>query len=72
MPELTPEQQQDIQNRAEAFMKDYADLVKKYEIKMTAVPVYAPTDNGIYITMIQGGPVDTKYESVKSNFMKSE
>ncbi len=70
MLELTPEQQQDIQERAEAFMKEYNELVEKHGIKMSAAPVFVPNERGSWECMVQGGPIDTKYLPVKSNFMK--
>lgn len=70
MPELTEEQQKDIQDRAEAFMKDYNDLVQKHQIKIAAVPVFVPNEKGTWECMVQGGPTDVKYTPVKSNFMQ--
>ena len=46
------------QERADAFLKKYGELVKELEIDISHYPVFVPTDRGTFELRIQSSPVD--------------
>jgi hypothetical protein len=68
--DFTPEQQKDIQQRSEAFFKDYQGIVEKHQIDFISVPQMVPDENGVFGLMIQNIMSDKKYASVKSPLSK--
>lgn len=69
----TPEQteQETKKNAVNNFIKEYGELVKKYEIDfgqyLVAVPI--PNAPGVFGLQIQSSPVDVSNQPVKSNFI---
>lgn len=48
----------DFKTRADAFIKDYGDLVAKHNIDFAHYPVYMPDGAGGFRTVLQTAPVD--------------
>lgn len=67
-PEVAP----DFQKRAEAFLADYGELVKKHNIDIAAYPVYMPDGKGGFDTVIQQSTVDTTDKPYRSPFVPEE
>lgn len=58
--------------RAEAFLKEYKELVDKHKVDFVTYPVYMPDGQGGFKTMIQSTPVDTSATYVKSPFIPGD
>lgn len=76
MSEATPPKEgvNDFKERAEAFMKEYGELVAKHGVDFASYPVWAPNKDlpGSFITYLQMTPVDTKNQPVASPFVAKE
>lgn len=46
--------------RVESFIKEYGELVQKYEVDLMAVPTFQPDEKGGWQVRIQSQPVDLK------------
>jgi hypothetical protein len=68
--EYTPEQQQDFQERATAFQKEFAEFMKalseKHECEFVYGVATVPGPNGIYGLGVQQNIGDLKYKAVPS------
>lgn len=58
--------------RAEAFMKDYGELVAKHQMDIASFPVLIPDGQGAFKLTIQSTPVDTSKAPKLSPFMGKE
>lgn len=47
-----------LKKRAEAFIKEYGELVEKHKMDFAHYPMYIPDNHGGFKTVIQGTPVD--------------
>ena len=56
--------------RIEVFLKEYRELVEKYKVDFANFPVYQPTGNGDFKTIIQSTPVDLTKLSKPSPFIE--
>lgn len=66
----TPEQEQEERNnRINAFVQEFGELVAKHRVDFAAFPVYTPDGNGGFRTTLQHTPVDVSKQPVKSNFI---
>lgn len=70
MEKLTPEQQEDINTRVEAFRKDYSSLVEKYQVDFITYPQFARHEQGFFGVISQMMVVDKKYAPVPSPFQE--
>lgn len=59
--EITKEQQKDIDNRVDEFLKRHTANVKELEIDFAMIPQYAQVGQNVYATQVKAVPVDTKY-----------
>lgn len=64
----TPEVEKD---NSEAFLKEYGELVKKYEMDFVTFPMYEPNGNGKWELTVKTQLVTTKGQPVKSPFVAS-
>lgn len=71
--ERTPEQiaQEDLNNRVNAFLKDYGELVGKYKIDFATYPMFVPDGQGGFRVVNQSTPVDVSNQPIRSNFMET-
>lgn len=69
MPTLTDEQKQDSQQRQEGFLKEYGDLIEKYDYDFISFPMFVPNEKGNFETYIQNQAVDKKYRPVPSTII---
>jgi hypothetical protein len=59
-----------FEDRRDAFIKDYGELVKKYQVDLATFPVFMPNKEGSFDVKIQNTVVDIsekKDEFVKTN-----
>lgn len=69
--EKTPEEtkQDELNERVNAFMKAYGELVTTHGIDFASYPVFIPNGRGGFDIVIQNTPVDVKNHPQKSPFM---
>jgi hypothetical protein len=63
---MNPEQEKEFQVRANLFKEEFEPLLKKYELELTAFPLYAAAPGGAFVTVINQQIADTKYKGVPS------
>lgn len=63
------EQLKDIQERREAFLQKYKELIDEYKVDFLAYPVFIPNDRGTFEITLRQELADTKYSPVKSPFV---
>ncbi len=56
------ENKEEFQKKAEAFIAEYGELVKKHKIDLAHIPVYLPDEKGGFVTTIRSYPVVVKEE----------
>lgn len=71
-PELTKEQQADIDARTEEFFKRYKENVLELEIDFVSYPQYVQTGQNMYSTFNGIHTVDKKYAPVPSPFTNED
>ena len=70
MSKTAPVPAEDFQSRVDAFLKEYVELTKKYEIDYASYPVYVPDGNkGKFDTLIQTVPVDMRLKKLNESFV---
>lgn len=47
-----------INEKAQAFLKEYGELVTKHKMDFASWPVFVPNSNGTFTVTIQSQPVD--------------
>lgn len=69
----TPEQiqQDEVNTRAQAFLKEYGELVGKHKIDFATYPMFVPDGQGGFKIITQSTPVDISNQPVRSNFMQT-
>lgn len=50
----------EVQVRADSFLKEYGELVEKYNIDFATYPVFVPDGNGGFRVIVQNTPVDIR------------
>lgn len=61
------------QEKADAFVKDYRELVAKHEVDFATYPVYVPDGTGAFKVIIQNTPVHTpKLTESPKEFVEKE
>lgn len=65
VPTISEEEKKNI----ELFLKEYGELVAKYNVDYINFPVYAPDSNGNWVLTIRSQPISTKNRPVKSPFI---
>lgn len=55
--------------KAEAFLKEYGELVVKHNMDFANYPVYIPDGQGGFRTVVQSTPVDMSKMAKPSPFM---
>jgi len=60
---------EETKKKAEAFLKEYGELVEKHKMDFANYPVYMPDGQGGFKTLIQCTPVSTEKLSKPSPFM---
>ena len=60
------EAQKEVQERIQAFIKEYGELTKKHKVDFVNFPMFTPNDKGSWDIVIQTQPVDTTNQPVKS------
>jgi hypothetical protein len=66
MEKYTEEQLKDVATRSGEFEKELIELQTKYGMELYPIPVYAPTQDGSFITVVQLKLGDTKFRPVLS------
>ncbi len=64
--QYTPEQEQDVRDRTEAFKADYLQLVEKHQVDFLAYPQLIPNESGQFVTVASLHIGDKKYAPVPS------
>lgn len=59
----------DVNDRVNAFIKEYGELVAKHKIDFATYPVYVPDGTGGFKVTIQNTPVDITNSPQKSPFI---
>jgi hypothetical protein len=59
----------DLNDRVNAFMKAYGELVNAHGIDFASYPVFTPDGRGGFQVIVQNTPVDIKNQPAKSPFM---
>jgi hypothetical protein len=76
MPELTPEQQEEMKGRVQAFVAEfnefYAALKEKHQCQLVYGVVTVPGPQGIHGLTVSESVQDTKYAPVPSPFVATE
>lgn len=62
----------EVQQRANDFIKRYGDLVKETKMDFASFPQYVPDGQGGFRTIIQNTPVDITNQPVKSPFIQKK
>lgn len=58
---------QEVRNeRFNAFIKEYGELVAKHKVDFATYPVFTPDGNGGFRVIIQNTPVDMTNQPIKS------
>lgn len=57
------------QERKEAFLAAYGELVKEHNIDFASYPVFVPDGQGGFKVVVQNTPVDIKNQPTKSPFV---
>lgn len=60
----------DLNDRVNAFIKEYGELVTKHGVDFATYPTYVPDGQGGFKTIVQNTPVDIKNQPRKSPFIK--
>lgn len=60
-PQLNEAQVADINERREAFKKEYEELCRKYSVEIMTAPNFVPTPDGTFGLVIAADFVDLKY-----------
>lgn len=53
------------EERANAFIKEYGELVNKYQVDFAHYPVYTPTAQGVFSTTLKAQVVDLHVQETK-------
>lgn len=71
--ETTAEQtaQNELNDRVNAFIKEYGELVQKHKVDFATYPMFIPDGQGGFKIITQSTPVDIKNQPIRSNFMQS-
>lgn len=64
--DLTEEQQKDIQERRDSFLKEYNDLCEKYMMEHVSGPVLTTVGANLFAITLVSDIRDTKYLPQKS------
>lgn len=59
----------EVQDRIDAFVKDYGEMRSKHKVDIAAAPSFVPNDRGTWELMINMQPVDISNELIKSPFI---
>jgi len=58
--------------KAQAFLKEYGELVEKHQMDLATYPVFVPDGQGGFRVIIQSTPVDISNQPKKSPFVAQE
>jgi hypothetical protein len=58
-----------VQERIDAFIKDYGELRSKHKVDIASSPSFVPNDRGTWELVINMQPVDVSNELIKSPFI---
>ena len=58
--------------KAEAFLKEYGELVEKHKMDFATYPVFIPDGKGGFQIVVQSTPVDISNHPQKSPFIAQE
>lgn len=59
----------DVQQRTEAFVKEYGELVEKHKVDFATYPVFVPDGQGSFKIIVQNAPIDITNVPRKSPFV---
>lgn len=59
----------DVNERVQAFLKEYGELVAKHKVDFASYPVYVPDGVGGFKVVVQNTPVDITNQPKKSPFV---
>jgi hypothetical protein len=59
----------ELKKRKEDFMEEYKALIDKYGVDFVALPVFVPTQTGVFEVRLQMHLADTRGVPVKSPFI---
>lgn len=66
---MEEQKQSDEQEKNDAFLKEYGELVHKHKRDFASYPVYVPDGQGGFKTIVQTTPVDISSQPTKSPFV---
>lgn len=64
-------QQEDLNLRAQEFVKEYGELVGKHKVDFATYPMFVPDGQGGFKIITQSTPVDISNQPIRSDFMKT-
>lgn len=64
--------QNELNDRANAFIKAYGELVAEHKMDFATYPVFMPDGSGGFKVTIQNSPVDVSNAPVKSPFITEQ
>ena len=72
MPQTTLNEAQvkDIDERRDAFKKEYEELCRKYSVEIMTMPNFVPTPDGTFGVVVAADFVDLKYRTPSPLKMK--
>lgn len=74
MPEgtMTEEQKNEQNDRLNAFVTEYGELVQKHKVDFATYPVFVPDGAGGFKVVVQNTPIDISKQPTKSPFVATE
>ena len=69
---LNQEGVEELQKRADSFLKKYKELVDECKIDLASYPVWVPDGQGGFKCIVQSTPVDTTNQPTKSPFVAED
>lgn len=64
--------QEELNERVNAFIKEYGELVQKHKVDFATYPMWIPDGQGGFKCITQSTAVDIKNQPIRSNFMAKQ
>jgi hypothetical protein len=64
--------EEERQEKGTQFLKEYGELVEKYQMDFATYPMFIPDGEGSFKIVVQSTPVDISNQSKKSPFVATE
>lgn len=66
------EAKEDLNNRVNAFIKEYGELVMRHKVDFATYPMFVPDGKGGFKIITQSTPVDIGNQPIRSDFMSTK